>query len=665
MKKLLLFFVLFLSFATYGANIGDRFEKVTSISDLTIGDEYILCYDNVAAGKKSRNIRTAVQGAITVEGNNATIANADVEVFSILEGTVSNSYVFKFSDGYWECTSISNGNTPTNATLTDNANMSISIDNGVATIIPIANSNKNQNKIQYNKTSGSERFTNYKIGTQQNCTLYKKDNRLQPEMSFRDQIVQGKLGVGVVWEPVTVTVPADPSQRGNITYTSSDPSIVSINAETGQITPDDVHAKGEVTITATMAATDLYVAGTASYKVIILDPTAQIEPGTITFDFTTENPYGMETGTYVDGKVINLDVVTLTFKGQCRSWEASNNYELRVNAKTDAYPNNGFTISVPEGYKISKIGFVATGGTGTFEPQGADDQNGEGTFDVTWDPAGKQDVITSVTFTNNETQAKFSQIYVMYDAATSILKSANLSFKKVVYSIYENEESVINAVNNPFNRTITYQIENLAEDQYTIVPDGTNLKVKINQPGYYSLQATSPEGDGYRDGFAILRVNVYRHLKVYSNGVSVSSVIGTNEKDVNVTIDVPELVNLYYQVAETADDTPAATTETVDGDENQLVGYELYDESEGIIIDKGFSGVLRFYIANYGYLSPIRSIPINSDIMTGVEEIEASEDDNVAPVYFNLNGMRVNAENLVPGVYVRRSGAKAEKVLVK
>ena len=48
---------------------------------------------------------------------------------------------------------------------------------------------------------------------------------------------------------------------------------------------------------------------------------------------------------------------------------------------------------------------------------------------------------------------------------------------------------------------------------------------------------------------------------------------------------------------------------------------------------------------------------------TGVENIAVEEN---APVeYFNLQGMKVNSNNLKAGIYVVRQGNKATKVLVK
>ncbi len=52
------------------------------------------------------------------------------------------------------------------------------------------------------------------------------------------------------------------------------------------------------------------------------------------------------------------------------------------------------------------------------------------------------------------------------------------------------------------------------------------------------------------------------------------------------------------------------------------------------------------------------------DGLAGIDGIDA--DNAGAPVeYYNLQGLRVSAENLVPGIYVRRQGTEVIKVLVK
>lgn len=51
-------------------------------------------------------------------------------------------------------------------------------------------------------------------------------------------------------------------------------------------------------------------------------------------------------------------------------------------------------------------------------------------------------------------------------------------------------------------------------------------------------------------------------------------------------------------------------------------------------------------------------------IPTGVESIEAA-DENVEAVYYDLRGVRVNAESIVPGLYIVVKGSHSEKILVK
>ena len=48
----------------------------------------------------------------------------------------------------------------------------------------------------------------------------------------------------------------------------------------------------------------------------------------------------------------------------------------------------------------------------------------------------------------------------------------------------------------------------------------------------------------------------------------------------------------------------------------------------------------------------------------GVAEI-VIDDENAPVEFYNLNGVRVNRDNLVPGLYIRRQGAKASKIIVR
>ena len=48
--------------------------------------------------------------------------------------------------------------------------------------------------------------------------------------------------------------------------------------------------------------------------------------------------------------------------------------------------------------------------------------------------------------------------------------------------------------------------------------------------------------------------------------------------------------------------------------------------------------------------------------MTGIDDVEA---DTAAAEYYTLQGVRVDAENLTPGLYIRRQGTRATKLLIR
>lgn len=53
------------------------------------------------------------------------------------------------------------------------------------------------------------------------------------------------------------------------------------------------------------------------------------------------------------------------------------------------------------------------------------------------------------------------------------------------------------------------------------------------------------------------------------------------------------------------------------------------------------------------------------DTSTGVGDVAVDSADDVAPVYYDLRGVRVEAERLAPGIYVKVTGKKVEKVRIR
>lgn len=488
-----------------------------------------------------------------------------------------------------------------------------------------------------------------------------------PQMSFPNASVYGKVNTGVVWQEAIVNEPN--ANRGTITYSSSDPDVVSIEAATGRIRPDDVKKAGVAKITATMAANGDYAEGTAEYMIVVIDPNTSIEPMSTVFDFTTENPYGMTTlsgniskyETDMTNPVTSIagsnNTVILDLEGRFRAWHTSNSYELRVETSNQDYDASVLTVTVPEGYKITKIGITGSQLKPTFAPASA--QVSDPDFKSVWEPNlvdGTPQAINKVTITASSAQLRISKINVMWDAAGSELKSAELTFTPNVNGIYVDDIAEINAVNNPNNRPIDYKIPALADDEYEIeVVDNNKLHVLVSKPGSYTLEARSAAGDGFRDGFAIMRLNVYRHLTVYANDVELEKdeIDTGSDTPTYVTIDVPENAYLYYRFVDS--ETPAPAEDTTD--ENQLPGYTLYED--GIEVPAKKIGKLQFYIANYGYISPVRELSLSFE--TGVDEIAAESEGAVR--IFDLNGREIKGTP-EKGVYIRIQNGKATKVVI-
>lgn len=53
------------------------------------------------------------------------------------------------------------------------------------------------------------------------------------------------------------------------------------------------------------------------------------------------------------------------------------------------------------------------------------------------------------------------------------------------------------------------------------------------------------------------------------------------------------------------------------------------------------------------------------DDTTGIEAVEAADNSNAPVEYFNIQGVKVNGDNLNNGVYIRRQGSDVQKVMVK
>lgn len=80
---------------------------------------------------------------------------------------------------------------------------------------------------------------------------------------------------------------------------------------------------------------------------------------------------------------------------------------------------------------------------------------------------------------------------------------------------------------------------------------------------------------------------------------------------------------------------------------------------------KAHDNTVYMQIVHNGVVSPVYTVKVNAgeNVPTDVNEVEVAEE--VEPVYYNLNGVRVNGENLAKGIYVKVTGNRTEKIFVK
>lgn len=139
-------------------------------------------------------------------------------------------------------------------------------------------------------------------------------------------------------------------------------------------------------------------------------------------------------------------------------------------------------------------------------------------------------------------------------------------------------------------------------------------------------------------------------LSIDGNELADDSYTTSNDSgSIEVEINVPEGHEVYYKLEETA-----ANVATYAAEE----GYTPYT---GPITVSG-SQTLSYYAVNTatGVKSATREIAFH--IATGIEGVEVDAANGVVE-YFNLQGVKVEAP--ANGLYIRRQGAKVEKVIVK
>ena len=144
-------------------------EICTDEADLAVGDQIVLvASSNERALSMTQNSNNRAATKIVKEDDSITI-NDDVQIITLEEGVVENTFAFNVGEGYLYAPSSASNHLKTKSTIDPNGSWSITIDEGAVANI-VAQGESTINVLQYN--SNNHIFSCY-TSTQEAILIYK------------------------------------------------------------------------------------------------------------------------------------------------------------------------------------------------------------------------------------------------------------------------------------------------------------------------------------------------------------------------------------------------------------------------------------------------------------------------------------------------------------
>lgn len=208
--------------------------------------------------------------------------------------------------------------------------------------------------------------------------------------------------------------------------------------------------------------------------------------------------------------------------------------------------------------------------------------------------------------------------------------------------------------------------------EVSLAADGTLKVEKVPCSGLYKLTLSTKDGlAGYVPASVTAEVNIHPTLEGEltingrtvdeSNHIDLECESGGCSIGASIITHSTIAADLYYLVS--TEQTESQRPRRVEGEteEDSLSGYTKLEEGTGIDLTNG--NTLSLKLQKNGSVSAERRItytlPSGS---VGVAGIEA-EQGNVE--FFTPAGIRVNSENLTPGLYIKRNANRSEKVIIR
>lgn len=647
MTKHLRFLIVLLMTLVWSAGwaaVGDTFKLVTDANDLKDGDKIIIGSkaSNVVLGAPSTEKsykRAAVSATFSSDGVVAWKEGFDVIT---LEGSASAWYLH--SEAGYLYSELQN-----NKASTDLKNAA---DKSTAKVVLISISASGTAKISF-KGVGTGRYIHYKnpvygyySQTTPSAQIYKLVNsgetKIPTKVSFDSNSGNTFTFTEGEYADVTFTAPTATETtgvKGTIVYSSDNESAVKVNASTGALS---FPGYGEATITATFTPTDAknYAESTDCYKV---KNERGVVAGTITFD-KANGAFENVGSRYTSGdyKFVSDSNESFTFK--CTDVSKQDEC-LQLKATTGKVESPTFT-QFTNGYKVYVV------------------YSSEQPLTL---KAGDHDAIGTTTSSGSTGTG----------AAVSIEVPANQNFVINVGSKKYAKISKIEIIPNKIDETETITLNESATNNNIVAKAGVNVTLNRTMAkgvwnticlpfGLDKKQATTAFGEG---------VKVAQLDDTNSTGATLKFVDMT---DTGIEASVPYLIKPTIdapadgykfegvEITETAVNPTKvktagglyfngvynmvdATTEVTSDYNAAFLGANntVFGAKQGTNM-KGF----RAYFAIPTGVKASELRVVIDGTATSIKNIDSEVVESNAPVY-NLQGQRVDGNNLTPGIYVK------------
>ena len=201
---------------------------------------------------------------------------------------------------------------------------------------------------------------------------------------------------------------------------------------------------------------------------------------------------------------------------------------------------------------------------------------------------------------------------------------------------------------------------------YTIYPDGTNIAYD-NRGGIWYCQYRSQPNES-TPSLVYIDANGNERLKettVTRGGAGIR--LSPDCSKIAIASSVTEFT--VYNLSYSGDGAPSLSTAyTVSHGMGANVNDIAWDIANNVYVCGNISEYFKAFAlpVNTPALTKAKDMYKFTKLSTGVDRIAEDEADGDAVAeYYNLLGIKISADNLRPGIYIRKIGNKTDKILIK